>query len=116
MGSGNKHAAKNDVLIKKLHHDQSLVFVKIQNFGNRSGVAFGLSDQRVILEIRPVEWQRPAFTYQANIRKRLFDNRRTLRTPHQKNKIEVAVANLLHLPLIGNTTEAFRQGLQPAKA
>ena len=44
MGSGNKHAAKNDVLIKKLHYDQSLVFVKIQNFGNRSGVALGLSD------------------------------------------------------------------------
>ena len=81
MGSGNKHAAKNHVLIKKLHYDQSLVFVKIQNFGNRSGVALGLSDQRVILEKRPVEWQRPAVAYQANIRQRLFDNRRALRTP-----------------------------------
>ena len=115
MVSSDQHTAKNDVLIKILHCDQRLIFIKIEDFRNRTGVTFGLTDQRVILEECPAQGQRPTVADQPDIGECLLDDYSPLRAPHKKDEIEIAITYFLNPPMINIVAKTTGQSAESAK-
>ncbi len=101
---------------KKLHHDQSLGLVEMEDLRDRPEIAFRLSDKRVVLVIGAIERQRPADSDQAHIGQGLLDDYRALRPFHDEDEIQVAVADFLHCPSGRVGTDAFGNHGQRRKA
>ena len=84
--------------LQAFHDDQRLLLIKMQDFGHAARIPRFLTDQCMIFEEGPLERQRPAVTDQAHVRKRLLDNHAAGIAFHNKDQVEVAVADFPHRP------------------
>ena len=62
-------------------------------------------DQRLVLEERTVERQRPALAHQAHVWQRLLHAKPAGRAAHEKDEVQIAVADLVHSPGRGIAAE-----------
>ena len=58
-----------------------------------------------MLEMRPVDWKRPAFPHQPHVGQRLLQAHATGWSFDDEDKIEITVANFSHGPILRSSTE-----------
>ncbi len=105
-------AAHDDVRPAALHGDQVQPLVEVQQLGNPLPGVAGLDRGRTMLEPGPLQVQRPALADQPDIGQRLLDAQVTGRAVDDEDQVEVAVADLAHLPGRGLAAEPRADGGQ----
>ena len=96
----------------ELHDDQRLVAVEVVDLGDRSGARGAPGGQRVVLEPRALQRQRPAVADQADVGQRLLGDELAARAGEDEHEVEVAVADLGR----ASSRRGRRRGARPAPA
>ncbi len=121
LAAGDQRLPQDHVGRQELHDDERLGLVEMQDLRHHAGRPRLLPGQRVVFEEGALERQRPAVADEPHIGQRLLDHDRARRTLDDEDEVEVAVADLAHLPgrAVGadrggkraDTAEPDRQGL-----
>ncbi len=94
----DQRLAQGDVALQVLHDDERLLLVEMEHGRHHAGRALLLPAQSLIFEERAPERQRPALADQAEIGQRLLDDDRAAGPLDDEDEVQVAVADLAHVP------------------
>src|SRR5690606_18394938 len=100
---------------EKLHDDQRLLLVEMEDLRHLPRRAGGLTRQRVIFEEGALERQRPAFADKADVRQRLLDDHAALGAVNDEYQVEIAVADFTDAPSGRIASETGPQCAQPTQ-
>ena len=97
--------AQYDVWLQQLHDYGRLARCEMIDFRHQAPHHMGLCQQRLVLEMRAIQRQRPAFANQPHIGQCLFDANPASWSLDDKDEVEVAVADFAHGPSVRRTAE-----------
>ena len=112
----DQRAAQDDVRRQILHDDQRLAFVEMIDRRHRARRARLLPGQRVVFEEGALQRQRPAVADEPHIGQRLLDDGGALVALDDEDQVQIAVADLAHLPARGRVRRSATQRFDAARA
>lgn len=100
---------------QKLHDDQRLLLVEMEDLRHLAGRARSLARQRVVFEEGALKRQRPALADKAHIGQGLLDDQAAFVAVDDEHQVEVAIADLADAPCGRIVSETGAQRLQPTQ-